>query len=775
VSFLGISAGPRGSRWLGCLGALLAGWLTVPPALAQDAGAAQTAPEPPAPSDEGRNASERPSDRITPPEPLNTPVQAAGGDERVEIVLELVIDREGHVASARAVGGHEPHATLATEATKAWSFRPATKGGQPVAAKVAFLITFEPERRTAAPPAPASTVRANTETPEPTPPARAAHATAIPLSEVVILGDLPDPGVRSWTRSDSRKLAGSFDDPLRSMEVMPGVIPVLNGLPLFFVRGAPPGNVGFFFDGIRIPQLYHGLFGPAVLHPAFISKVDLHAGPAPARFGRYAGAAVEANLAEPHGNLRAEAQVRVFDAGAFIEVPLAGGRGYAMAGGRYSYVGLLFSALSPNRRVDYWDYQAMVGYRLGKQDEVRALAFGSFDYATNLSVTGGLEFHRVDLGWTHHFGNKARMNVSASLGSDTTHSDFGFIHDNSFQSRVNYTLTGKQAALRMGGDVLIDVYETEILPTIAEPEKYLDLFPSRTDAAGGAYVDVVLFPQGSVRVVPGIRADVYSSYGDVMAAVDVRLAAEHDLYPWLSARHAIATAHQAPTFVPNLPGVQVGGLRGALQESVQASSAFDFSLPWEIDFSLGGFASVTTNLSDPIGGAQNFSFDETSADTRVLGRAVGLEVFLKRPLTRRLGGLLSYTFSTTLRSDERLSTIAGYDRPHLLNAALTYDLGRHWQASAKGVLGSGIPGGYATRDGTSFTGSRSAPLVRLDLKLAKRWYVSEHFNWGLNFEVLNAGYGTTLVSRECTRRGGCTDEGTIAVPIPSIGVDAAWN
>jgi len=748
---------------------VLAGALLSAPAGAEEAPAGAAKEAPPA----GPDASERPSERITVPEPLNTPVQPIeDGEEHVEIILELVIDRDGHVASVRALGGREPYATLATEATRAWTFRPATKGGEPVAARVSFLVTFEPARQR--PDAPALVEAEAQGAPTPPPSPESAHVSAVPLAEVLILGDLPDPGMRSWTRTETRKLAGAFDDPLRALEVLPGVTPILTGLPLFFVRGAPPGNVGYFLDNIKIPQLYHGFLGPSVVHPAFIAKVDLHAGPMPARFGRYAGAAVDARLAEPHGELRAEANVRLFDAGAFVEAPLFGGRGYAMGGARYSFTALLLSAVAPTQRVDYWDYQLMAGYRLGRKDELRAFAFGSFDYVGAGNITGGVEFHRVDLSWMHDFGDKARLQIAATGGSDRTRSDFGFVSDTNFQSRVRYTLTQEHAIFRAGGDISVDDYSTEIDPTITEPETYLDLFPSRTDVAGGAFMDVVLFPQGFVRVIPGVRGDVYSSYGDVMAAADVRLAAEYDLLPWLRAEHAVGTAHQAPTFVPNVPGAQVGGLRGALQESIQASTSFNFTLPWELSWSVGGFANVTTDLSDPIGGSQTLAFDETSADVRVLGRAVGFETFLKRPLTRRLGGLLSYTYSTTLRSNDQIATLAGYDRPHVLNAALTYDLGRHWQASGKVAFASGIPGRRTTLNGYVFDGSRSDPLVRLDVKLAKRWYVSDHFNWGIYAEVLNATYSGTVSRRTCGRRG-CQDEGTAPIIIPSIGVDAAWN
>jgi hypothetical protein len=751
---------------------VLACWLRAAPTSAQEATAPKATEAPTSPT-QGPDASERPSERITVPEPLNTPVQPVeDSDRRVELVLELVVDQAGHVVYARPLNGPEPYATLATEATKAWSFRPATKGGQPVAARVSFLVTFEPEQRSPAAPT-AVQVQAD-EAPEPPPRTTAAHVSAVPVSEVLILGELHDPGGIGWTRLETQKLAGAFDDPLRVLEIMPGVTTAVNGLPIFFVRGAPPGNVGFYMDGIRIPQLYHAFVLTSVVHPAFISKVDLHAGPMPARFGRHAGAAIDARMAEPHGEFRAEASLDLIDAGAFVEAPILGKRGYVLVGGHYSFTGLLASSIAPDLKLDFWDYQAMAGYRLGTQDEMRLFAFGSYDFVASGPFPGGTQFHRVDLSWMHDFGPKARVQVSATGGWDATHSSFGVLSDTNFQTRVRYTLTEKQAILRAGADVGIDDYTTEIDPTITEPETYLNLYPTRTDMAGGAFFDVVLFPDGFVRVIPGVRGDVYSSLGEVMAAADVRLAAEYDILPWLSAEHAFGTAHQGPSFIPNIPGVQVGGLRGALQESLQAATSFRFSLPWHVGWRVGAYANVTTDLVDPISETQTFSVDETSADRRSLGRSVGFWTMINRPLTRRLGGIITYTYSTMLRSHDEIATIGGFDRPHTLNAALTYDLGRHWQASAKLVVASGIPGRRTTLDGYVYDGSRADPTIRLDAKLAKHWYVTDHFNWGIYAEVLNATYTGSVTRRTCGRRG-CEDEGTAPIFFPTIGIDAAWN
>ena len=59
-----------------------------------------------------------------------------------------------------------------------------------------------------------------------------------------------------------RQVPGAFGDAFRVMEALPGVTPLVSGLPFFFVRGAPPGNNGYYIDGIRVPLLYHVGAGP---------------------------------------------------------------------------------------------------------------------------------------------------------------------------------------------------------------------------------------------------------------------------------------------------------------------------------------------------------------------------------------------------------------------------------------------------------------------------------------------------------------------------------
>ena len=126
-------------------------------------------------------------------------------------------------------------------------------------------------------------------------------------------------------RRDIRLVPGAFGDPYRAIEMLPGVMPIVSGLPYYYVRGAPPSAVGYFIDDVRVPYLFHFALGPGVIQPALVDEVSLHPAAFPARYGRYAGAVVTGQTREPGTELRGEGQVRVFDAGAYVEAPLADG------------------------------------------------------------------------------------------------------------------------------------------------------------------------------------------------------------------------------------------------------------------------------------------------------------------------------------------------------------------------------------------------------------------------------------------------------------------
>ncbi len=314
-----------GRAWVAASLALAAAQSVVPQLLAQPAPAEAPPPAPAAPV-------------IVAPKLLSSPdvpyPEDGAGDARV--VVTLVVDATGVVTEATADTDNEPFSTVAVEAVRGWLFKPATRNGTFISAKIKVELVFkEPQTLEDPPPEPTSTEEAPTEpsTPE-TPP-----APPVPkVFEVTVTGERGEPGRSvTFSRAEVRQIPGTFGDPFRAIEAMPGVTPIVSGLPFFFIRGAPPGNVGYFLDGIRVPLLFHVGIGPSVVHPGIVDRVDLYPGGYPARFGRFAGGIVAGETTEPVPRWRGEYNLRLFDAGAMVEAPFADGRGIALVGGRYSY------------------------------------------------------------------------------------------------------------------------------------------------------------------------------------------------------------------------------------------------------------------------------------------------------------------------------------------------------------------------------------------------------------------------------------------------------
>jgi hypothetical protein len=629
-------------------------------------------------------------------------------------------------------------------------------------------------------------------------PLRAEPAAEQPPIEVVVQGERPPRDGSELGARETRQLPGAFGDPFRAVEAIPGVSPVVSGLPYFFVRGAPPGNVGYFLDGIRVPLLYHAFAGPSVVHPSFIDHVELYRGGYPARYGRFAGGIVEAESAKLRRDWHGEASVRLIDAGAMAEAPLPGGHGGLLLGGRYSYTAAILSQLSStlpglgsaSTKLEYWDYQLLSSYELGPHDTVGVLALGALDYAASQGVTfAGVEFHRVDLRYEHELDPRTRLRAAVTLGVDRTRTETGVtlnvgggtqrsqpasLWDVPIMTRLELThAPSRRVEVRAGTDLTVDQFGVRLNPLLpaAKIEKF---FATRDDVALGGFAELMLQPDPGVTVIPGLRADAYQSRDVTRVAIEPRLSAAFDVSRQVRMLHAVGLAHQPPAVAP--PGIpaaqQIAGLPGGLQTSLQASSGVEVSLPADFVATATVFDNVFWNLWDPLGITGEIDFD--TADTRSMGSAVGLELALRRPLTRRLGGFLNYTLSRSTRSRDHLHCLSAFDRTHVANLVLAYDLGQRWRVGGRLYYFSGVPVRVPTTDGPRFVDSRRAPdFWRLDLRVEKRWRVGKAGWVAAVAEVLNTTAGREVVQRSCNASG-CRDAVFGPLILPSLGVEGGF-
>jgi hypothetical protein len=675
-------------------------------------------------------------------------------------------------------------------------------------------------------------------------------ANGATVQEVSVVGTRREIAATPLSASDVRLMPGAFGDPFRAIEVLPGVMPVLSGLPFFYVRGTPPNDNSYSVDGIRVPLLFHVGIGEGVIHPALIDRVDFYPGAAPAEYGRAAGATIAGVTRAPAPSRHAEMNLRLVDSGALVESPVADGRGSVLVAGRYGYPGPILAAITDTVKLGYWDYQARATWHVAARDELGVFSFGSHDYLGSAAVKNGQvgpiveqlasDFHRVDLRYDHEFEG-GHVRVAATLGYDVQ----GGAGEG--DNAAITTVTNRPAAVRFdadrilspevrvrgGADAHLDHYgfSQGAAPTGPDGSSMEQVpssaYPPPTDVTWGAHADVVWRPTPRVEVVPGLRFDVFESTRTNAAAVapstttvpvfDPRLSTRVALGPSLAWISSIGLAHQYPVLrvgaVPamllSVPGFPAGG--SELQTAAQLSQGIEIGLPGAFTLTTTGFLSTWSGLTDltanciqimppttpppaPGGGPPAEPPYTCPNNEPIHGRAYGVEVLLRRPLSKRLSGWLSYTLSrstreqhfVTLGGGDAVATVASdYDRTHMLNAVLAYDLGRLWRAGSRFVFFTGTP--FSNLAGNvpvpPYNGYRDPPFYRLDVRLEKRWPLGE--NGYIAF--IAEGQNVTLRKQVTPFGLKCMSDGTMAggktqcshadlgpITIPSVGVEASF-
>lgn len=593
---------------------------------------------------------------------------------------------------------------------------------------------------------------------------------------VEVRGNAPGPGTPALSRAQARELPGAFGDPLRAIDSLPGVVPTISGLPIFFIRGAPPASVGYVVDGVELPLLYHAFLGPSVLHPGSLSGVVLQSAPADARYGGSAGAVIVAEPSAPSGRFRGEANLRLFDAGALLEAPFADGAGSALVAGRYSFTGLLYSALSAEQ-FGYWDYQLRVTREVSPHGSLGVFAFGAGDHyggeALAGAVGGDTGFHRLDLRYAHQ-ARKVAITSGVTVGRDRTKDDSASLTDRSLRVRTDLTVElGAGVEARFGADARLNDIALSVGADRLDRADLIELFPTRTDHALGGYLGLRYRPHRRLSIEPGVRADLFTSRGEHAGSVDPRLAVTARLSSYVSVEHRFGIASQKPNFVPGVPAAQVGSLARGLVHGMHASSTVRVALPLELTLSTGVFESRYENVVDPLGRAREFRLDAASLDERQNLLARGVEVRLGRLLTRRVGGYVSYTLAWATRSGGREDTWSGYDRRHVLQGALAVELWWKVRAGLRGLYYSGFPALEIGDDGALPSSGRRAPgYVRLDWRLERPFRVTERFELSVVAEMLNATAAKEALRYECGGRCELVTAGPIV--LPSLGVEASF-
>jgi TonB family protein len=507
-------------------------------------------------------------------------------------------------------------------------------------------------------------------------------------------------------RQEVQKVPGTFGDPLRAIENLPGLARVPGGLGgALLVRGTPPADTAVFIDGVQIPLLYHFFGLTSVINPEFLDAIDFYPGGFGARFGRATGGAVEVKSRDVtcedwHG----VGEIGVLLSRGYLCAPA--GDWSVAAAGRRSYIDLLLPFVldrvqnndpgqgSATVSPIFWDYQVKAEHRFGTHD-IDIFAFGSDD-SLKVITTGSAEnvnfnlrlhtnFHRMQVRDRWKIGEHTTLTSSLtpglerqgfSVGSDLgSATDFG-VDIWSLEWREDLThKVNDQLTLNAGLDHQFGWADIGITFPLSNS---LRRFPAGTfdytqtqsasygasDKSQGYWVEAVFTPAAPLKIIGGLRLDYFDfeSVGHLQAAP--RGTVRYEVVPGTTIKGAYGLYYKLPQpqFLLRSP---IGN------PELQPERAHHFILGLEhkvtdfIDVSLEGYFNLRQNLRafSDASVARGGKYVKQVYDNDGNGRTYGLELLLRHLATPdgMFYGWIAYTLSRSLVQDRAHAQLATPD------------------------------------------------------------------------------------------------------------------
>ena len=587
------------------------------------------------------------------------------------------------------------------------------------------------------------------------------------------------------------EVPGTFGDPFRVIQALPGAASIVALLPFPVIRGASPNSTGFLLDGTRVPLLYHLLVGTSVIHPEFIDEVQFYPGGAPVIYGGYTGGIVDGitHRARPDEHL-IDLDANLLQAGGLIRQPIPQLGATVTAAGRYGYPGLILSLATNQLSLSYWDYQFRIdggnprnGWTasfFGAGDELDTPSSSAPAGSSNPPLAPALilDFHRADLRAYHGSGGFDGL-YRLVLGYDHTDSSGTNVQTWVAEPSLRWHYrAGERLTLVWGLEGSFHDYVQGAASSTAGADT-LSLNSITQDLhalyQGSALAEVLWRPTSRWLIRPGVRTDVYYDKTTTKSGADPRLTMRYKLLTrelagvaadsddsavWLKA--AVGLYHQPPRFVLPLPGLDTMPLKYGLQQSIQTSlgaevplsqnfsatvegyfaymdpTIFDLTVNSETLNTVGNTTLVPTSTIAPQTNAQQLLDRLTEPHT---GRAYGLETMIRRQSKSGLYGWLSYTLSRSERYQNGVWAPYDFDRTHIVNLVAGLRLPRNWDVGVRFQYQSGTPA--TTTSG--YNTARIDGYDRIDVRVDKR---AVYKGWLLDFyvDIMNAA----LMSEEIT-------------------------
>jgi len=632
-------------------------------------------------------------------------------------------------------------------------------------------------------------------------------------------------------RREVTKMPGTFGDPVRVIENMPGLARVPGGLGgALLVRGSQPADTAVFIDGVPVPLLYH--FGglTSVVNAQFLERIDFFPGGFGARYGRATAGIVDVVSRDLDCQMvRGAGEVSVMLASAYLCAPL--GEWAVAAAGRRSYIDFFLPfVLDRIPRAEgqgrltvspvFWDYQTKARLRTGAHT-LEIFAFGSDDRlrlvqsgsAEDVNIGVGMHMNSHRLLLRDRYKPTAALTITSSIAPGRVVQEFDIgAGDSSFNLGMKIDITGANwredvsyklsDMFTVNGGLDHDLGQATLDFNMPVPTD-LHMFPAPVfdytqsqpwtstmkGASQGYWLEGVLTPGAGLTLVPGLRLDYFSLHKTQALALQPRLTARFEVHPGTTAKAAYGWYEKLPEeqyLIDSMGNPKLKPLRAQ-----QFIAGLEQTLTDLINVDVQGFytkrerlvsLSTRTVFADGKERPEYYNNDGS-------GRSYGLEVLL-RHLARQdsnFYGWIAYTLSRSLVRDHpgELEYPFAYDQTHILTVVGQWILPWGLEAGFRFRLVSGNPytptdagvvsfdadlDRYAVDIGNvALNSSRMPNFEQLDVRIDKTW-TFDLWTLGLFLEVINATNAKNVEGYSYDYRYRSKNATTLLPILPTIGV-----
>ena len=635
------------------------------------------------------------------------------------------------------------------------------------------------------------------------------------------------PVEQSLTNTELKNLASVlFDDPMHSVESLPGVAANNDIYSQFAVRGAGPSEIGVFVDGALLTNPFHGILDDrgntasiGLLQSGFLDSVALLSSNVPAQYGDITGSVLDIDTREGDSSRTSyRADVSMVAATMSAEGPIgAAKKATWLASARKDYIGVFVGknngigltffdthgtlAYTPNAHNKFLlsgiygetgvnkDDSSVLGYdQLQKAGSSSTLASARWIWSNSVALSRAQIYASFDSANNKDIGKEL---LERSDGLET-----GYREDFTTQLGKHDVFEAGGIYRRLDRDDLKNEpwnYATETFSnSLIQSASY-----SKNVSQPGAYLQNVLSAAGKrINMVVGGRWDHFSQNNANVFLPRLSLS----IAPLAQTRLTLAAGQYAQ--FPDLVDLfgEFGTPKLRPQRSNQASVAVEQLLSNRFRVRMeaydrqerDGIYSAASQFRLASYGAILFPQLGPVLANSLRGYSRGLEFIVQRRSDNGLTGWIAYTLGYSRFTDATTGAHfwGDYDQRHTLNVFASYRAGASINFSANARYGSGFPITGYVGPPTQYEGNWYFPLTakpnqvrmpayfRLDTRVNKAFY-RKHSKFTLYAEITNLtdrtnpqywGFVPDMVQAGYLEAG----RGNLLPLMPSVGINVEF-